>query len=44
MYYEYDSMLEKAYTAVIHKLIDKDNIVKVEEDPLFASDPNRYLT
>ena len=37
-----DPMLEKAYTTEIHKLIDKDNVEKVEEDSLFASDPNRY--
>lgn len=36
-------MLEMACTAEIHKQIDKDNLEKVEEDPLFASDPNRYV-
>ena len=38
-----DPILEKAYTAEIHKLINKDNVEKVEENSLFASDPNRYL-
>merc|ERR1711873_315710 len=30
-------------TEEIHKLINKDNVEKVEETPLYASDPNRYL-
>ena len=38
-----DPVLEKAYTEEIHKLINKDNVEKVEENSLFASDPNRYL-
>lgn len=36
-------MLEKAYIAEIHKLIDKDNVEKIEKILFFASDPNRYL-
>ena len=38
-----DPVLEKAYTEEIHKLIQKGNVEKVDENPLFASDPNRYL-
>ena len=38
-----DPALEKAYTEEIHKLVKKGNVEKVDENPLFASDPNRYL-
>ena len=35
--------LKKAYTEEITKLIKKPNVEVADEDPLSASDPNRYL-
>ena len=35
--------LEEAYKREIHKLLEKDNVEIVEEDPLTASDPKRML-